>query len=158
MSLRAHFLPVLLALASAPQAVAVEQPNVGFILADDLGREDCGFMGGKEIKTPNIDKIAATGARLNAFYVTGSTAPARAHGPDDPNGAPLKKKAADKESVELFNLKDDPFEKTNLAEKHPDRVKELQGKLAAFAKQAVPPKAKPKPVDFVTPKVWGEKD
>ena len=79
-------------------------------------------------------------------------------GPDDPDGVPPKKKAADKEGVELFNLKDDPFEKTNLAEKHPDRVKELQAKLAAFAKQAVPPKAKPKPADFVTPKVWGEKD
>src|SRR5262249_10849163 len=78
-------------------------------------------------------------------------------GPDDPDGAPPKKKAADKESVELFNLKDDPFEKTNLAEKHADRVKELQGKLSAFAKQAVPPKAKPKPADFVSPKVWGEK-
>ena len=63
-----------------------------------------------------------------------------------------------KESVELFNLKDDPYEKTNLAEKQPEKVKELQGKLAAFAKQAVPPKAKPKPKDFVTPKVWGEKD
>lgn len=80
------------------------------------------------------------------------------NGADDPDGVPPKKKAADKASVELFNLKDDPFEKTNLAEKHPDRVKELQGKLAAFAKQAVPPKAKPKPADFVTPKVWGEKE
>ncbi len=79
-------------------------------------------------------------------------------GADDPDGAPPKKKAADKEGVELFNLKDDPFEKVNLADKHPERVKELQGRLAAFAKQAVPPKAKPKPKDFVTPKVWGEKD
>jgi hypothetical protein len=37
-------------------------------------------------------------------------------------------------------------------------VKELKATLAGFAKQAVPPKAKPKPKDFVTPKVWGEKD
>ena len=78
-------------------------------------------------------------------------------GADDPDGGVPKKKAA-KSSVELFNLKDDPYEKTNLADKHPDRVKELREKLAAFAKQAVPPKARPKPADFVTPKVWGEKD
>ena len=55
--------------------------------------------------------------------------------PDDPDGVPPKKKSADKpskESVELFNLKDDPFEKTNLADKHPDRVKEM---AAAWQKQ-----------------------
>jgi arylsulfatase A-like enzyme len=78
-------------------------------------------------------------------------------GADDPDGNPPKKKDA-KESVELFNLKDDPFEKTNLAAKEPAKLKELQDKLSAFAKQAVPPKAKPKPADFVTPKVWGEKE
>lgn len=77
-------------------------------------------------------------------------------GADDPDGNPPKKE--NKNSVELFNLKDDPYEKTNLADKQPDKVKELRASLAAFAKQAVPPKAKPKPADFVTPKVWGEKD
>jgi arylsulfatase A-like enzyme len=80
------------------------------------------------------------------------------NGPDDPDGVPPKKKAAEKEGVELFNLRDDPFEKTNLADKHPERVKELQGKLSTFAKQAVPPKTKPQPKDFVAPKVWGEKE
>lgn len=78
-------------------------------------------------------------------------------GTDDPDGAAPKKKDG-KGTVELFNLKDDPYEKANLAEKHPERVKELQAALAAYAKQAVTPKAKPKPKDFVTPKVWGEKD
>jgi arylsulfatase A-like enzyme len=78
-------------------------------------------------------------------------------GADDPDGGVPKKKTA-KASTELFNLKDDPFEKTDLAAKHPEKVKELRDKLAAFAKQAVPPKARPKPADFVTPKVWGEKD
>jgi arylsulfatase A-like enzyme len=78
------------------------------------------------------------------------------NGADDPDGNPLKKK--DKESVELFNLKDDPYEKTNLAEKNPEKFKELKDVLAAYAKQAVTPKSKPKPADFVSPKVWGEKD
>jgi arylsulfatase A-like enzyme len=78
------------------------------------------------------------------------------NGTDDPDGGPAKN--PEKSSVELFNLKDDPFEKANLADKNPEKVKELREKLAGFAKQAVPPKAKPKPKDFVPPKVWGEKD
>jgi arylsulfatase A-like enzyme len=79
-------------------------------------------------------------------------------GTDDPDGGTVPKKKDAKDALELFNLKDDPHEKTNLAEKHPERLKELQATLAAFAKQAVAPKSKPKPKDFVTPKVWGEKD
>jgi arylsulfatase A-like enzyme len=79
------------------------------------------------------------------------------NGADDPDGNPLPKKAG-KSSVELFNLKDDPYEKTNLAEKNPEKVKELRAVLAGFAKEAVPPKARPKPKDFVVPKVWGEKE
>ncbi|HUR54390.1 MAG TPA: arylsulfatase [Gemmataceae bacterium] len=77
-------------------------------------------------------------------------------GPDDPDGGVPKKDG--KRSVELFNLKDDPYEKTNVADANAAKVKELRESLAAFAKQAAPPKAKPKPKDFVTPKVWGEKD
>ncbi|HJZ56346.1 MAG TPA: arylsulfatase [Gemmataceae bacterium] len=77
--------------------------------------------------------------------------------PDDPDGGPVPKKGA-KDGVELFDLKADPYEKTNLADKNPEKVTELRAKLDAYAKQAVPPKAKPKPKDFVTPKVWGEKD
>src|SRR3954449_3307342 len=48
-----------------------------------------------------------------------------------------------KPSVELFNLRDDPFEKTNLADREPRKRQELQEILAAFAGQAVPPRAKP---------------
>ncbi|MBL8792597.1 MAG: arylsulfatase [Planctomycetia bacterium] len=78
------------------------------------------------------------------------------NGTDDPDGGPAKD--VGKATVELFNLQDDPSEKTNLADKEPARVKDLQAKLAAFAKEAVPPKARPKAKDFITPKVWGEKD
>lgn len=77
-------------------------------------------------------------------------------GPDDPDGAPPKKKNA-KASVELFNLKDDPYEKTNLADKNPAKLAELKKVLAGFAKEAVPPKTRPKAKDFVVPKVWGAK-
>lgn len=60
--------------------------------------------------------------------------------------------------IELFNLADDLSEKTNLADKHPDKVKELRTRLEALAKQAVPPKSAPKSAEFKSPKVWGEKD
>jgi len=54
------------------------KPNIVFILADDLGRADVGFNGGKEIKTPNLDKLAAGGARLEQFYVQPVCSPTRA--------------------------------------------------------------------------------
>lgn len=57
---------------------AASRPNVVILLADDLGREDCGFMGGTAIKTPNIDKLAAAGAKLDAFYVQPVCSPTRA--------------------------------------------------------------------------------
>ena len=77
-------------------------------------------------------------------------------GADDPDGRESSRKDGP-ESIELFNLKDDPYEKRNLADQNGDKVRELKAALADFAKQAVAPKVKPKPRDFVSPKVWGEK-
>lgn len=53
-------------------------PNVVFILIDDLGYADCGFNGGKEIKTPNIDMLAKSGAVLESHYVQPVCSPTRA--------------------------------------------------------------------------------
>jgi arylsulfatase A-like enzyme len=69
---------VLLGLIAAPSALAAERPNVVFLLADDLGRADCGFMGGMQIKTPHIDNLAAAGTTLDAFYVQPVCSPTRA--------------------------------------------------------------------------------
>jgi hypothetical protein len=44
-------LMALMSGAGTSSAAEEVRPNVVFLLADDLGREDCGFMGGKEIKT-----------------------------------------------------------------------------------------------------------
>jgi arylsulfatase A-like enzyme len=55
-----------------------QRPNIVVILADDLGTADVGFNGGKVIKTPNLDKLAAAGARLDQFYVQPVCSPTRA--------------------------------------------------------------------------------
>jgi len=57
---------------------SVKKPNIIFILADDLGYGDLGCFGQKQIKTPNLDKMAEEGMRLTQHYA-GSTvcAPSR---------------------------------------------------------------------------------
>jgi arylsulfatase A-like enzyme len=67
-----------LLLPAAPSPAADLHPNILVILADDLGYADVGFTGGKDIKTPNIDRLAAAGARLEAFYVQPVCSPTRA--------------------------------------------------------------------------------
>jgi arylsulfatase I/J len=66
-----------LALVSATSATADAKPNIIFILADDLGWKDVGYHG-SDIKTPNIDKLAQTGARLEQFYSQQIFTPSRA--------------------------------------------------------------------------------
>jgi arylsulfatase A-like enzyme len=54
-------------------------PNVVIIFADDLGWGDLGVYGGTAAKTPNIDRMAAEGARFTSFYVDAPIcAPSRA--------------------------------------------------------------------------------
>src|SRR6266850_4123213 len=59
------------------RAAAAEKPNMVFILSDDQGWADVGWHG-KEIKTPNLDQLAASGARLEQFYVQPVCSPTRA--------------------------------------------------------------------------------
>src|SRR4051812_22749758 len=54
------------------------KPDIVFILADDLGYNDVGFTGGKQIKTPNLDQLAAAGTVLKQFYVQPVCTPTRA--------------------------------------------------------------------------------
>jgi arylsulfatase A-like enzyme len=64
----------------APLAAAQQgapRPHIVYIVADDLGWKDVGFHG-SDIKTPNIDKLAQEGARLEQFYVQPMCTPTRA--------------------------------------------------------------------------------
>ena len=57
---------------------AARPPDILFLLADDLGRADVGFAGGRDIRTPHLDALAAAGARLDQFYVQPLCSPTRA--------------------------------------------------------------------------------
>ncbi|SKB01245.1 Arylsulfatase A [Prosthecobacter debontii] len=46
------------------------QPNIILIVSDDQGYPDLSCIGTKPVKTPNLDKLAATGVRGTDFYVT----------------------------------------------------------------------------------------
>lgn len=78
-----RLLIILILFGSTSCKKAVEKPadlppNVIFILADDLGYGDLGFLGQQFIETPNIDRLAAEGMFFSHHYA-GSTvcAPSR---------------------------------------------------------------------------------
>ena len=62
----ASFLPISLA-----QAQPARKPNVIFILVDDMGYADLSSYGSKDIRTPNIDRLAREGVRLLQAYSNG---------------------------------------------------------------------------------------
>lgn len=62
----------------ASETGASSKPNIVYFLIDDLGFADCGFNGGTDIRTPNIDKLAKEGAILKSFYVQPVCSPTRA--------------------------------------------------------------------------------
>ena len=68
---RVGFLVVLL-IGPFNRVVATEQPNIIFILADDLGYADVGFNGQRHIQTPNLDMLAEEGMVFTQHYA-GST-------------------------------------------------------------------------------------
>jgi arylsulfatase A-like enzyme len=53
------------------------KPNIVFVLVDDLGWGDVGFNG-SEIRTPTLDALASTGARLDRYYTYSVCSPTRA--------------------------------------------------------------------------------
>jgi len=49
---------------------AANMPNIVLIVSDDQGYHDLCCYGSDEVKTPNLDRLAADGVRLTNFYVT----------------------------------------------------------------------------------------
>jgi arylsulfatase A-like enzyme len=65
------------ALAGVAAGGAPARPNIILILADDMGFSDAGCYGG-EIRTPNLDRLAAGGLRFSHFYNCALCGPSRA--------------------------------------------------------------------------------
>ncbi|MBT8044057.1 MAG: sulfatase-like hydrolase/transferase, partial [Verrucomicrobiae bacterium] len=60
-------------------STAASKPNILLIVADDMGYGDLSCFGSRQIATPNIDALAATGIRATTGYVSGAVcAPSRA--------------------------------------------------------------------------------
>lgn len=59
-------------------AIGQAQPNIVFILADDMGYGDLSCFGSKHVKTPNIDALAASGTTFTQCYAgSGISSPSR---------------------------------------------------------------------------------
>src|SRR5262245_16295419 len=73
-SMKNHLLSCAIALTALLMSPAVllaqeaKRPNVVFILVDDMGYADLGCMGCKDIRTPNIDRLAKEGVKFTNFY------------------------------------------------------------------------------------------
>ena len=50
-----------------------KNPNVVFLIADDLGIGDLSCYGATKIQTPNIDRLASQGLQFANAYTTSST-------------------------------------------------------------------------------------
>jgi arylsulfatase A-like enzyme len=74
-----RFLSVLLSILwlTTLTRAADAKPNIVFIVADDLGWKDVGFHG-SYIETPNLNKLAVGGAKLEQFYAQPMCTPTRA--------------------------------------------------------------------------------
>ena len=68
-----------LATASAQQGDAPARPNIVVFLADDMGYKDFGAAGDRNVRTPNLDRLASEGLTFDrAFVASPSCAPSRA--------------------------------------------------------------------------------
>ncbi|MBA9078633.1 sulfatase family protein [Rufibacter quisquiliarum] len=64
---------VLFLFGTTSAAQAQQKPNIILIYTDDLGYGDISCNGATQVKTPNIDKLAAQGLRFTQAYATSAT-------------------------------------------------------------------------------------
>jgi len=64
------FVAIMISLFGVP-VTAAAKPNILLIVGDDMGYADVGFQGCKDIPTPNLDALAASGVQFTSGYVSG---------------------------------------------------------------------------------------
>lgn len=102
------------------------KPNIVFILIDDMGWMDVGFMGAKYYETPNIDRLAKNGMIFTQAYANAANcAPTRASllsGQYNPRhgvftvGNSDRGKSKDRRLIPIVNNETLPLEKITIAE------------------------------------------
>ncbi|WP_216624613.1 sulfatase-like hydrolase/transferase [Paenibacillus foliorum] len=109
------------------------KPNIVFLLIDDLGWKDVGFMGSTYYETPRMDQLAGQGMVFNSAYANPNCSPTRASlmtGLYTPRHgvytvASPERGAAHLRKLELYDLETDMGEKHNLVEELPEQTEEL---------------------------------
>jgi len=67
-----RLLPLLfISFSLLPSAFCLGSPNIVFIVADDMGYADISSFGAPDVKTPNIDQLAAEGVKFTNLYAMG---------------------------------------------------------------------------------------
>jgi arylsulfatase A-like enzyme len=72
--------PALTSCSPSPDTAppADSRPNIVLIVIDDMGFNDLGANGNSEVRTPNLDALAAEGVRFTRHYVDSTCSPTRA--------------------------------------------------------------------------------
>jgi arylsulfatase A-like enzyme len=100
------------------------KPNIIFILADDLGWQDVGFMGSRYFETPNLDALVEESLVFNQAYMYPTCSPSRA--------AILTGKQSFRTGcytvpvLERGNRNDNIFSRWTVGEEHPVYAEQLQ--------------------------------
>lgn len=78
--MRISFVLLLISYFTVQSVIAQKlskQPNIIFIMADDLGWQDVGFMGSKWFETPHLDKLAEQSMVFTNAYMYPTCSPSR---------------------------------------------------------------------------------
>jgi arylsulfatase A-like enzyme len=131
------------ALVNWPGHVKAQRVN-GLIHAVDLyptlaGLAGASIAGGKPLDGVDAWKTVATGATSQRTELIYNVEPFRGAVRQGPWKVIWRSLIPS--SVELYNLADDPYEKTDLAAAHPERVTTLQARLNALGKESAKPLA-----------------
>tara|TARA_R110002096_G_scaffold371455_11_gene564891 strand:+ start:2291 stop:3691 length:1401 start_codon:yes stop_codon:yes gene_type:complete len=77
--MKAPLLVAVLSLILSASHQAADRPHIVLVMTDDQGWGQTGYYGHKDLKTPNLDAMAANGLRLDRFYAGASNcSPTRA--------------------------------------------------------------------------------
>lgn len=68
---------ILAAVWESPRATAAGRPNIIVILADDIGAKELACYGNTEHRTPNLDRLAATGVKFETCFTSPVCHPTR---------------------------------------------------------------------------------